>query len=127
MRIRPIAISTAIAVALTTALPALAATPTFRGSVGPGFTISMAKKPTKPGTIVLVISDRGSSHNFHLRGPGDREIKGVDTRTGKAVSRIATSVSGTGTRSFRLTLRAGKYTFVCDPHASSMKGSFTVR
>ncbi|MGI9112301.1 MAG: plastocyanin/azurin family copper-binding protein [Gaiellaceae bacterium] len=25
-----------------------------------------------------------------------------------------------------MTLEAGEYTFVCDPHASSMRGAFTV-
>ena len=35
--------------ALATALPAAAATPTFNGTVGPGFTIKLAKKPTKAG------------------------------------------------------------------------------
>ena len=38
-------------------LPAVAATtPSFKGSVGPGFTITMAKKPTKAGKIKLVVS-----------------------------------------------------------------------
>ncbi len=39
---------------LVAAVPAVAATtPTFKGTVGPGFTISMAKKPTKAGKIKL--------------------------------------------------------------------------
>ena len=32
----------------------------------------------------------------------------------------------TGEESFDVELEAGEYTFVCDPHASQMKGSFTV-
>ena len=31
-----------------------------------------------------------------------------------------------GTQSWEVTFEAGSYTYVCDPHASSMTGSFTV-
>jgi plastocyanin len=124
---RLIAIGALAAATLVFALPAVAATPTFTGTDGPGFTISMAKKPTKAGKITLVINDKASSHNFHLRGPGGKEIAGTDNKTKKAVKSISTSVGATGTRSFTLTLKAGKYTFVCDPHSRSMKGSFTVK
>jgi plastocyanin len=109
------------------ALPASAATPVFKGTVGPGFTISMAAKPTKPGKITLTISDKASIHNFHLRGPGGKEITAFDVKAKKSVKSVATSVSGTGTSSFTFTLTKGTYTFVCDPHSSSMKGSFTVK
>ena len=97
--------------ALATALPAIAATPTYNGTVGPGFTISMAKKPTKAGKTKLVIADKSSIHNFHLTGPGVN---------------VKTSVSATGSKTFTVTLKKGTYRFVCDPHASSMKGSFKV-
>jgi plastocyanin len=95
---------------LVTAVPSLAAsTPTFKGTVGPGFTITMSKKPTKAGKIKLVVADKSSIHNFHLTGPGVN---------------VKTDVSQTGTKTFTLTLKKGTYRFVCDPHASSMKGSF---
>ena len=97
--------------ALATALPAIAATPTYNGTVGPGFTITMAKKPTKAGKAKLVIADKSSIHNFHLTGAGVN---------------VKTSVSATGTKTFTVTLKKGTYRFVCDPHASSMKGSFKV-
>ena len=61
---------TAVAAALALALPAVAATPTYKGTVGPGFTIKLASKPTKAGKIKLVVSDKSSQHNFHLSGPG---------------------------------------------------------
>ena len=102
----------ALAAALATALPATAATPTYKGTVGPGFTITLAKKPTKAGKAVFVLSDRSSAHDFHLIG------KGVNVKT---------SVAGTGTKRFTVTLQKGTYRFVCDPHASVMKGSFRVR
>ena len=88
-----------------------AATPTLNGSVGPGFTITMAKKPSKPGKIKLVIADRSDIHNFHLTGPG------VDVKT---------SVEGVGKKTFLITLKKGTYRFICDPHPF-MKGSFTVK
>ena len=123
--ITPILVVTAAALLLASS--AGAATPVFKGTVGPSFTISMAKKPTKPGKITLTISDKASSHNFHLRGPGGKDVAAFDVKAKKNVKSVATSVGSTGTRSFTLTLKKGSYTFVCDPHASSMKGSFTVK
>jgi plastocyanin len=94
---------------------ALAATPTLTGTVGPGFTITLKQGKTKvsklkAGKYVFKIADKASIHNFHLKGPG------VDKKT---------SVPKTGNSTWTLTLKKGKYTFVCDPHASFMKGSFT--
>jgi plastocyanin len=31
-----------------------------------------------------------------------------------------------GNESFEVTLEPGEYTFLCDPHASTMRGTFTV-
>lgn len=121
------ALAATAAAALLLALPASAATPVFKGTVGPGFTISMAKKPSKPGKITLTISDKSGSHNFHLRGPGGKEVQAFDVKAKKTVKSVATSVGSTGTSSFTFTLKKGTYTFVCDPHAGSMKGSFAVR
>jgi plastocyanin len=88
----------------------------LKGSVGPGFTISLSKggakvSKLKAGAYTITVSDKSSSHNFHLTGPG------VNKKT---------DVAGTGTKSWTVTLRKGTYKFVCDPHASMMKGSFTV-
>jgi hypothetical protein len=113
--------------ALAVAIPATAATPTFTGTVGPGFTISMKTKPTKAGKTTLVLVDKASNHNFHLRDSKGKNVAGVDAKTKKAVTSIETSVGATGTRTFTLTLKKGTYTFVCDPHSSFMKGSFTVK
>jgi plastocyanin len=108
---RTMTLTLAVLAALAIALPAAAATPTFRGTVGPGFTISMVKKPKKPGKIKLVVADRSPDHNFHLRGPGVN---------------VKTAVSAVGTKTFTITLKKGLYRFVCDPHASSMRGSFRI-
>ncbi len=99
------------ALALALALPAFAATPTFKGTVGPGFTIKMTTKPTKAGKIKLVIADKSNVHNFHLTGPGVN---------------VKTSVTALGTKTFTITLKKGTYKFICDPHPF-MKGSFTVK
>ena len=66
----------------------------------------------KAGTYVIVVHDRAADHDFHLTGPGVNK---------------ATSTAGTGTFTWKLKLRKGTYKYVCDPHASFMKGSFTVR
>jgi plastocyanin len=117
----------AAAGALLLALPASAAVPSFKGTVGPGFTISMASKPKTVGKIRLVIADKSGDHNFHLTGPGGKAVTALNVKTNKTVKSLSTSVGATGTSTFILTLKKGTYKFVCDPHASSMKGSFTVK
>ena len=75
------------------------------GAVGPSETISR-------GRYTIVVSDRSSEHNFHLRGP---------------VNKTITSVSWTGTKTVTLNLKPGRYTYVCDPHSRDMIGSFRVK
>lgn len=83
------------------------------GTVGPGFDISMSGADgLAPGAVTIAVTDNAPNHNFHLTGPG------VDVKT---------DVGGEGEESFDVTLEPGEYTFVCDPHASSMNGSFTVQ
>jgi hypothetical protein len=107
-----VALLVASGLLLTASAAVAAAPPTLRGSVGPGDTIRIAAKPRKGGVYRLTVQDAADEHNFRLRGPG------ID---------VATSVDGTGSRTFRVRLQAGKtYRFVCDPHADEMRGSFTV-
>ena len=86
------------------------ATPTkLVATVGPNFNITLTKagkKVTtlKPGRYSITVRDRSSFHNFRLRGPG-----GLNR---------ATTVAEVRTRTWTVTLRAGRHTFVCDPHAS---------
>ena len=90
----------------------------MKATVGPGFTISMTLAGKKVGTLKagvpyrFQISDQSSIHDFHLTGHG--------------FSRVLTGVSFTGTKSATMTLQKGSYTYVCDPHSGSMKGSFKV-
>ncbi len=88
----------------------------LKGSVGPGFTISLkdgagkAVKKVKAGiTYRVSVADRSTSHDFHLTGPG------VNKKT--AVGRKATIT-------WKLKFKKGTYRFQCDPHKSVMKGSF---
>ncbi len=60
---------------------------------------------------MITISDKSTAHDFHLSGPGVNKT---------------TTVGGKGTSTWKVALKKGKYTYVCDPHASFMKGSFIV-
>jgi len=106
----------AVSAALLAAPTASAATPILVGTVGPGFTITLKKgtkkvSKLKPGTYIFKIADKASDHNFHLKGPG------IDKKTSTGKKQNVT---------WKLKLKKGKYTYVCDPHKSFMKGSFTV-
>ncbi len=105
----------ALAVGVGTAGAASHATK-LSGFVNDSFKIGLtqngkAVKNLKPGKYTFVIKDTTSAHNFHLTGPGLNK---------------ATSVSGMATATWTITLKKGTYKFVCDPHASFMKGSFKV-
>jgi len=106
------------ALAVSTTASAAPASQVVKGTVGPGFTITLTlsgKKVTKlkAGTRYrFVISDRADIHDFHLSGPG--------------FNRVLTSVEFTGTKSFVLRLKKGTNRFVCDPHSGIMHGSFKV-
>jgi plastocyanin len=63
------------------------------------------------GTYTIEVRDRSTMHNFHLTGPG------VDRET--AVGSIQTV---TWTVTFE---NEARYVFVCDPHSTTMRGSFT--
>ena len=111
-----LALVTLLAGALVVVASAPAATPTLNGVDGPGFTITLKKggkkvSTLKAGKYKIVIKDLSNIHNFHLKGPG------VDKKTG---------VGAQGTFTWTVTLKKGTYKFICDPHASIMKGSFKV-
>jgi plastocyanin len=94
-----------------------AAVTQLTGNVGPGFTITLTQggkkvSSLKPGRYSLAINDKSKIHNFRLTGPGFNK---------------ATSVSKIGKTTFSVTLKTGTYRFLCDPHSSSMKGSFKVK
>lgn len=88
------------------------------GTVGPGFTITLTNAAgrrlvrVRAGSYVLIVRDRSRIHDFHLTGPG--------------LDRVVTGVAFRGTKTLRVTLKPGRYRYLCDPHAFAMHGSFRV-
>ena len=107
------------ALALATWSTASAAPSKLAGTVGPGETIALTTASGKRvslvtrGTYAITVKDRSDEHNFYLSGPG--------------VKKQITGVGFVGTKTVTIKLRAGKYTFVCNPHADDMRGGFSVR
>jgi hypothetical protein len=87
------------------------------GVVGPGFAIAVDNSRGRlvtrldPGSYRFTVHDRSSQLDFHLSGPG------VNKRT---------SVLGTGTVHWVVTLRRGVYHYKCDAHATIVSGLFRV-
>ncbi len=87
------------------------------GTVGPGFSITLEDaqgnrvRNLEPGTYDIEVKDLSEEHNFHLTGAG--------------VDRL-TPVGAVVTESWTVTLTNGTYGYNCDPHATMMRGSFTV-
>jgi len=63
------------------------------------------------GTYKVMVKDPSAIHNFHLTGTG------VEQKT-----EVAAMVDAEWT----VTFVAGTYTYICDPHPSNMKKTFTV-
>jgi plastocyanin len=113
-----ISLAAAIALAATIVVPAQTAKFTgLKGEVTDSFQIKVTRngvrvRTVKPGTYRMKIEDESSAHNFRLKGPG--------------INR-ATGVGFVGERMWTVTLKAGRYTFQCDPHATQgMRGTFRV-
>lgn len=106
-----------LALALAASTAAMGTATKLTGTVGPGFTITLKKGSKKVsklphGKYTIVVRDRSRIHNFRLKGPGlNKEI---------------TKVGFVGTKQVTVTLKKGKYTYVCDPHKAAMRGSFSV-
>jgi hypothetical protein len=89
----------------------------LRGTVGPGFTITLKTAQGKvvrrlrAGRYTIRIRDLSPIHDFHLLGPG------VNKKT---------SVQNMGSATWTVRLRRGSYRYRCDPHRTIMHGSFTV-
>ena len=52
-------------------------------------------------------------HDFRLLGPG--------------LDKVLSGVGAMGTKTVTVRFGAGRYRFLCAPHASAMRGAFTVR
>lgn len=81
------------------------------------FEITLTDADGEPVTTVpagdwtIEVQDWSKIHNVHLTGAGVDET---------------TTVSGTGPTSWEVSLEAGDYAYVCDPHAGTMAGTLTV-
>ena len=88
------------------------------GVVGPGYTITLkqsgkAVKTLKVGAYTIKVEDKSPIHNFHLFGKGLNKLTATDF---------------SGTKTWKVSLKAGRYTFQCDSHATlGMKGTFRVK
>jgi len=97
-------------------------TPTLKGVVGPGFTISLKKggkkvKTLKAGKYKFVISDKSSFHNYTI----EREKPSKPH-----IEKHATSTSGTGMKTFTMTLKPGSWRAYCSVHEAQMHIDFKV-
>jgi hypothetical protein len=98
-------------------LPTPAPAPTrLNGRVGPGKAITLTNAAgkraarLKAGRYRITVRDVSAAENFHLSGPG------VNRRTGVAFK---------GTRTWTVSLRAGRYTYRSDA-SKNVKGSLVV-
>jgi plastocyanin len=91
--------------------------PKLFGTVGPGESIvlrdAQGNRVTRldPGTYDIEVEDLSDEHNFHLRGPGVNRQTAVEVQ---------------GKDSWTVTFTDGTYTYLCDPHSTTMRGSVTV-
>ena len=89
----------------------------LEGTVGPGFTITLkedgeAVTSLRPGTYWLTVHDLAANHNFHILGPD--------------LDEVVTTVPFKGDVTVKIHLEHGVYTFKCDPHQATMRGTFEV-
>src|ERR1051326_847709 len=97
-------------------------TPTLKGVVGPGFTISLKKggqrvKTLKAGKYKIVISDKSNFHNFTL----EREKPKLPH-----MEKHITATSFTGSKTIVWTLKPGSWRAYCSIHEAQMHQDFKV-
>jgi plastocyanin len=115
-RIRILLLSAAALAVLGSPAAAFAQTKLV-GTVGPDHKIAFTHEngtrvtDIPAGTYTIEVRDLAEVHNFHLFGPG------VEMRT---------EVETIGTATWTVTFRdKARYTFQCDPHFSTLRGTFT--
>ena len=96
------------------------ATPTLKGTVGPGYTISLTMngkkvKSLKRGSYKFVVTDRSTFHNFT-----------VEREKGGKFEKDLTSVAFTGNKTVTLKLGPGSWKYYCKVHEPMMYGFFKV-
>ena len=115
-------LATAALTAAGSALSHTSSTPTLKGVVGPGYSIKLTKggkkiESLKAGTYTFAISDRSAYHNFTVE------------REKPSKPKIEMHLTGTGfmgSKTVRLTLKPGSWSFYCSNHEVQMHGDFKV-
>ncbi|MGB2875837.1 MAG: hypothetical protein WBB76_10235 [Gaiellaceae bacterium] len=105
-----------------TALGHTSKTPTLKGVVGPGFTISLkmgGKNVTKlkAGSYKFVITDKAAIHNYTVEREKPSKPK-LETH--------ATSTPFTGTKTVVINLKPGSWRAYCSVHEAQMQVNFKV-
>jgi hypothetical protein len=109
-------------VVVSTAFSRSSSTPTLKGVVGPGFTISLTKggkkvKTLKAGKYKIVVSDKATIHNFTL----EREKPSKPH-----FEKLITGTSFKGTKTLVWTLKPGNWRAYCSIHEAQMHQDFKV-
>jgi hypothetical protein len=113
------------AIALTAAGAAFSrttSTPTLKGVVGPGYTISLTRggkpvKTLKAGKYKFVVSDKSSFHNYTVEREKPSKPK---------LESHVTSTGFTGKKTLVITLKPGSWRFYCSLHEAQMHHDFKV-
>ena len=122
LRIAAVAAVAALGAAGGAMASSSATTPTLKGKVGPGFSISLKDskghkvKTLKPGTYKFAIDDQGDIHDFNLA-----------QKSGGKFRKELTGVNFTGKKTVKVKLTKGKWQFFCSVHPTEMFGNFTVK
>lgn len=123
---RIVIIGATVAVAATVAAAALgqgknSTVTNLKGTVGPGYSISLTEagkkvKTLKPGTYSITVSDKSSMHNFTL----EKETK-------PNIEKHITATGFKGTKTITVKLVKGHWKYYCSVHEPQMYGWFWVR
>ena len=97
-------------------------TPTLKGVVGPGYSVSLTKggkkvKSLRAGTYKIVVSDKSSFHNTVLEREKPSKPK---------VEKDITGTGFTGSKTVKMKLTPGSWRFYCSVHESQMHQDFKV-
>src|ERR687888_2593553 len=103
-----------------TAFSSSTSTPTLKGVVGPGYTISLKKggkkvKTLKAGKYKIVVTDKATIHNFTL----EREKPSKPH-----FEKLITGTSFEGTKTLVWTLKPGNWRAYCSIHEAQMHQHF---
>ena len=103
------------------ALGQRASTPTLRGVVGPGYSISLRKgghriRSLTAGTYRVTVTDRSTLHNFTLERESPKP----------KIEKHVTGTAFKGTKTITIRLKRGRWSFYCSVHESMMHGFFKV-